>query len=64
MTFRELPGNRVLLLGELVVKGKASGLEMRTPFGQIAYLRDGMAVRLDAFADHASALAAAAAPPD
>ena len=33
---------------------------MRTPFGQLAYVRDGMVIRLDAFADHASALAAAA----
>jgi ketosteroid isomerase-like protein len=56
---RELPGERILLLGDLVVKGKASGLEMRTPFGQIAYLRDGLAIRLDAFPDHRSALAAA-----
>ena len=64
LEFRELPGDRILLLGELVVRGKASGLEMRTPFGQIAYLRDGMAVRLDAFADHAAALEAAATTPD
>jgi ketosteroid isomerase-like protein len=56
---RELPGERILLLGDLVVKGKASGLEMRTPFGQIAYLRDGLAIRLEAFPDHQSALAAA-----
>jgi ketosteroid isomerase-like protein len=56
---RELPGERILLLGDLVVKGKASGLEMRTPFGQIAYLRDGLVIRLDAFPDHQSALAAA-----
>jgi ketosteroid isomerase-like protein len=61
MEFRELPGHRILLLGELVVRGKASGVEMRTPFGQIAYLRDGMVIRLDAFADHATALAAAEA---
>jgi hypothetical protein len=46
------------------VRGKASGVEIRTPFGQIAYLRDHMVVRLDAFADHATALAAAAATPD
>jgi len=59
LEFRELPGERILLLGELVVKGKASGLEMRTPFGQLAYLRDGLVIRLDAFADHDSALAAA-----
>ena len=30
------------------VKGKASGVEVRTPFGQIAQFRDGMVIRLDA----------------
>jgi hypothetical protein len=61
LEFRELPGDRVLLLGELVVKGKASGVEIRTPFGQIARLQDGLVIRLDAFSDHESARAAAAA---
>ena len=56
---RELPGDRVLLLGDLVVKGKASGVEIRTPFGQVAQLRDGLVIRLDAYPDHQSALAAA-----
>jgi hypothetical protein len=64
LEFRELPGDRILLLGDLVVKGKASGVEIRTPFGQIAYLRDGLAIRLDAFADHDSALAAAGIEPE
>ena len=59
LDIRELPGDRVLLLGDLVVKGKASGVEIRTPFGQLAQLRDGLAIRLDAFADHESAIAAA-----
>ncbi len=59
LEFRELPGDRILLLGELVVKGKSSGLEMRTPFGQIASVRDHLLIRLDAFADHESAIAAA-----
>ena len=62
LEFRALPGGRILLIGELVVRGKASGLEMRTPFGQIAYVDDGMVVRLDAFADHGAALAAAESP--
>ena len=57
----ELPGDRVLMLGELVVKGKASGVEIRTPFGQLAHLRDGLVIRLDAYPDHQSAIAAAAA---
>ena len=59
LEFRELPGHRILLLGELVVRGKASQMEMRTPFGQIAQLRDGLMVRLDGYPDHESALAAA-----
>ena len=59
LEFRELPGDRVLLLGELVVKGKASRMEIRRPFGQLAHVRDGLVIRLDAFADHDSALAAA-----
>jgi hypothetical protein len=63
LEFSEVPGNRILLLGELVVRGKASGLEIRTPFGQIATIRNDLVVRLDAFPDHASALAAAQTPP-
>jgi ketosteroid isomerase-like protein len=63
LEFREIPGNRILLLGDLVVRGKASGLEIRTPFGQIAHVRNGLVVRLDAFPDHASALTASQTPP-
>jgi len=63
LDIRELPGDRVLLLGELVVKGKASGVEIRTPFGQFAHLRDGLVIRLDAYPDHQSALAAATDEP-
>ena len=59
LEFRELPGNRILLLGELVVRGKASQMEIRTPFGQIADVRDGLMVRLYGYPDHQSALAAA-----
>jgi ketosteroid isomerase-like protein len=64
LTFRELPGDRMLLLGELVVRGKASHVELRTPFAQIAYLEGELVVRLDAYADHESALAAAGVQPD
>jgi hypothetical protein len=59
LEIRELPGERMLLLGDLVVRGKASGVDLRTPFGQIGYLRDGQVIRLDAFPDHESAIAAA-----
>jgi ketosteroid isomerase-like protein len=43
----------------LVGKGRASGIEVRAQFAQIAELRDGMAFRLTGYMDHASALAAA-----
>jgi ketosteroid isomerase-like protein len=59
LDIRELPDERILLLGELVVRGKASGVDLRTPFGQIGQLRDGLVIRLDAYADHAAALEAA-----
>ena len=59
LEFRELPGERVLLIGFLRTRGRASGAEVRVPFGQLAQFRDGLMVRLDAFPDHASALAAA-----
>jgi hypothetical protein len=59
LDIRELPGDRILLLGELVVRGKGSGIELRTPFGQLGQLRDGLVIRLDAFPDRESAIAAA-----
>jgi ketosteroid isomerase-like protein len=59
LEFRELPGDRIVMIGDLVVRGKTSGVELRTPFGQLAQLRDGLVIRLDGFADHASALEAA-----
>ena len=59
LDFRELPGNRVLMLGELVARGKASGVEVRTPFGQLAEVRDGLIFRLHGFAGHDEARRAA-----
>ena len=59
LDFRELPGNRVLMLGELVARGKASGVEVRTPFGQLAEVRDGLIFRLHGFAGHDDARRAA-----
>ena len=61
LEFTELPGNRVLLVGELVARGRASGVQTRTRFSQVAELRDGLVVRLTAYPDHASVLAAAGA---
>ena len=58
LEIRELPDGRVMILGHLVGKGRASGVEVRTPFGQIAEIRDGMVIRLDGLPDHESTLAA------
>ena len=59
LEFSELPDGRVLLLGFIHSRGRASGAEVQVPFGQVAQFRDGLVVRLDAFPDHASAREAA-----
>jgi ketosteroid isomerase-like protein len=59
LEFRELADGRVLLLGFLHGRGRASGAAVRVPFGQLAQFSDGRVIRLDAFPDHASALEAA-----
>jgi ketosteroid isomerase-like protein len=59
LDFRELPGGRVLLLGYIRGRGRASGVELRVPFGQLAQFRDGQVVSLHAYLDHASAREAA-----
>jgi uncharacterized protein len=56
---RDLPDGRVLILGHLRGKGRASGVEVSAPFGQIAEVRDGMAYLLVGYLDHESALIAA-----
>jgi uncharacterized protein len=59
LDIRELPDGRVLILGHIRGKGRASGVEVTAPFGQIAEVRDGMAYRLVGYLDHESALEAA-----
>ena len=59
LEFRELEDGRVLILGNIRGKGRASGVEVSVSFGQIAEVRDGMAYRLTGYLDHESALAAA-----
>ena len=59
LEFRELPDGRVLLLGFIHSRGRASGAEVRVPFGQLAWFRDGRLVRIHGYPDHASALEAA-----
>ena len=59
LDFRELPDGRVLLLGYIRGRGRASGAEVRVPFGQLARFRDGSVVEILGFLDHASVLEAA-----
>ena len=59
LEFRELDDGRVLILGRIRGKGRASGVEVAVSFGQIAELRDGLAIRLTGYMDHESALEAA-----
>jgi ketosteroid isomerase-like protein len=59
LDIRELEDGRILILGHIRGKGRASGVEVTAPFGQIGEIRDGMAFRLTGYLDHDTALAAA-----
>jgi ketosteroid isomerase-like protein len=56
----ELADGRIMILGQLRGKGRASGVEVGAPFGQIAEIRDGMVVHLTGYLDHDSTRKAAA----
>lgn len=56
---RELESG-VLVLGQFQAKGKASGVEMRSPVAWILELRDGKVVRMQAYSSQEEALRAAA----
>ena len=55
----ELEDGRIMILGQLYGKGRASGVEVHAPFGQIAEIRDGMLIRLTGYVDHESTRKAA-----
>ena len=55
----ELGDGRVMILGQLRGKGRSSGVEVSTEFGQIAEIRDGMVYRLTGYLDRDSTRAAA-----
>jgi ketosteroid isomerase-like protein len=55
LEFTELPDGRVLLLGYIRARGRASGAEVRVPFGQVARFENGMVIELLGFLDHAGA---------
>jgi ketosteroid isomerase-like protein len=52
-------GDRVLTLGRMVGRGRASGVPVDTPFGVLGDYRDGKCWRVRGFLDHDEALRAA-----
>jgi ketosteroid isomerase-like protein len=52
-------GEKLVVLLQARVRGRGSGVEVERPFAQVTTLRDGMAVRIENFWDHAKALEAA-----
>ena len=56
--FRDL-GDRVLAMGRIKTRGKASGVDTEAPVGYVADFRDGKFVRVRTYLDPAEALEAA-----
>jgi ketosteroid isomerase-like protein len=54
-------GDKVLALGRLVARGRASGIELEVPIGQLWEVRDGRVVAMVAFSDPEDAVRAASA---
>lgn len=54
---RALPDGRVLLLCEFVARGRASGVEVRSPAAWVCELRSGLIVRIRGYSDPALAFA-------
>jgi ketosteroid isomerase-like protein len=52
-------GNRIVALGQLRARGKASGAETTSPFGCVVDWKDGKATRVLSFLSQAQALEAA-----
>jgi ketosteroid isomerase-like protein len=55
--FRDL-GDRVLVLGSIGLRGKASGVEIEQPMGWLCELQDGKLARMLFYSTHAEALEA------
>lgn len=53
-------GDRVVVLGRLVARGRTSGVDLDVPIGHLWELRDGEIVRMRAFSDPDEALRAGA----
>jgi ketosteroid isomerase-like protein len=61
--FRELEDGRVLVLGDLHMRGRGSGIELDQPMGWILSFRDGRMYRYEVFPDPTEALRAAGLGP-
>ena len=57
--FQQLGDDRVLVLGQLEARGRASGVEVNSPIGQLFEMRDDRIVRGWAYPSHEEAKAAA-----
>jgi ketosteroid isomerase-like protein len=55
----ELNDSRVLILGELHMRGRGSGVELDQPMGWLITVRDGRLLRMDVYTDHDEARRAA-----
>jgi ketosteroid isomerase-like protein len=55
--FRDL-GDRVLILGDIQLRGRTSGIEMDQPMGWLLELEDGKLARMFFYSSHAEALEA------
>jgi ketosteroid isomerase-like protein len=51
-------GDRVIAIGQIRVRGKASGAETESPYANVAELRDGKGIRIRGYLEPADALAA------
>ena len=56
---READDGRIVVVGRIYGRGRASGLPLAGEFGHVWTLRDGRVLRVDAYLDPATALAAA-----
>ena len=51
-------GDRIVLLADLRARGQASGVPFTGTIATVSVLKDGKAIRVQAYFDHAEALAA------
>lgn len=55
--YRELDGERILVLGRMSGRGKMSGVNVETEFANLLHLRDGKVIRLCLYSNRERALA-------